>query len=115
MFTNVTYNGLILGVAPGGGLEAQCGTPTYKLLWKKRCGFAKVALEAGVPIIPVFTENCRESVVNFQTGMWFWRAFYDWTRIPITPMYGGFPVSMTTHIGKRSCTCWCRALLSFHF
>jgi hypothetical protein len=35
-----------------------------------------VAFEAGVPIIPVFTENIREAFVNLQTGGWFWRLIY---------------------------------------
>ena len=89
-------------MAPGGGLEAQCGSQNYELNWKKRSGFAKVAHEAGVPIIPVFTENCRETIVNLQTGLKWWRFLFDWTKIPLTPLYGGFPVQMVTHIGKWS-------------
>jgi 1-acyl-sn-glycerol-3-phosphate acyltransferase len=45
-------------------------------MWKQRSGFAAVAFEAGVPIIPVFTENIREAFVNLQTGGWFWRLIY---------------------------------------
>ena len=107
----------LAGVAPGGGLEAQGGSNRYEMHWKKRRGFAAVAHAAGVPIIPVFTENCREGIVNLQvklkpcfvaealyqflqTGLFFWRLFYDITRLPITPMFGNFPVSMTTHVGE---------------
>lgn len=38
-------DGQILSVAPGGVFEAQFGDETYKLLWGKRIGFAKVALQ----------------------------------------------------------------------
>ena len=92
--------GNLLGIAPGGGLEAQCGSSdTYEIMWKKRSGFASIAIDARVPIIPVFTENIRESVCNLQTGSRLWQWIYEKTRIPMTPMYGGFPVRLTTHIG----------------
>ena len=46
--------GHLVGVAPGGGWEAQCGcAEDYGLMWKRREGFAVAAHEAGVPIIPV--------------------------------------------------------------
>lgn len=51
-------------------------------------------------IIPVFTVNLREafrSVTLFKS--WF-RSFYDRTRLPIVPIYGGFPVKLRTIIGK---------------
>lgn len=38
----------LLGIAPGGVYEAQFGDNNYKLLWKKRLGFAKVAIDAKV-------------------------------------------------------------------
>jgi 1-acyl-sn-glycerol-3-phosphate acyltransferase len=92
--------GRLLGIAPGGGLEAQCGSSnTYGLMWKNRAGFAHVAVEANVPILPVFMENISESVCNLQTGQWWWCKLYSATRIPAVPLYGGFPVKLTTHVG----------------
>jgi 1-acyl-sn-glycerol-3-phosphate acyltransferase len=62
--------GHLVGIAPGGGYEAQLGTShDYAVMWKERRGFAVVAKEAGVPIIPMFTENIREAVVNMQSGI----------------------------------------------
>eukprot|EP00095_Tigriopus_kingsejongensis_P003625 snap_masked-scaffold49_size462716-processed-gene-3.20 protein:Tk03625 transcript:snap_masked-scaffold49_size462716-processed-gene-3.20-mRNA-1 annotation:"transmembrane protein 68-like isoform x1" len=91
--------GRLIGIAPGGGYEAQCGSRDYDILWKKRQGFARIAMEANVPIIPVFTENIRETVINMQTGIRWWRMIYDKYRIPLVPLYGGFPVRLTMHIG----------------
>ncbi|KAK6021193.1 hypothetical protein OSTOST_13145 [Ostertagia ostertagi] len=48
----------------------------------------------------MFTENCRES---FRTPVWgrsFFRWIYEKTKMPLCPIYGGFPVKMITHLGK---------------
>ena len=71
--TDMLKKGHLIGVAPGGGYECQLGTHDYPVMWKKRTGFAHIALNAGVPIIPVFTENIRETFVTMETGGWLWR------------------------------------------
>ncbi len=38
----------LLAIAPGGVYEAQFGDCYYSLMWKKRLGFAKVAIDAKV-------------------------------------------------------------------
>lgn len=40
--------GHLVALAPGGVLEAQFGDENYHLIWGKRIGFAKVALQAQV-------------------------------------------------------------------
>jgi hypothetical protein len=55
----------------------------------------QVALEAGCPIIPMFTENCRETfrIPSFTRGLL--RRIYERTRLPIGVIYfGGLPVKM---------------------
>ncbi|XP_033644988.1 transmembrane protein 68-like [Asterias rubens] len=92
--------GHILAIAPGGVREALFGDEHYHIIWGKRCGFAKCALEAKVPIIPVFTKNCREA---FRTPSWGRNnllQLYEKTRLPLVPIYGGFPVKLKTFIGK---------------
>ena len=63
-------DGHVVGVAPGGGYEAQLSSRDfYNVMWKQRKGFAVVAKEAGVPIYPVFTENIKEAFINMESGM----------------------------------------------
>lgn len=91
---------LPLGLSPGGVYEAMfSGHQDYKILWKSRVGFAKIALQAGVPVIPVFTKNIREAVrtLNFSKRLMKW--VYDKIRFPCAPIYGGWPVKLTTYIG----------------
>lgn len=52
------------------------------------------------PIIPIFTQNIREAFRCIGIGRRFWLRIYLWTRLPIVPIYGGFPVKLRTHIGK---------------
>lgn len=56
--------GNLLAISPGGVYEAQFGNHNYELLWQRRMGFAKVAIESKTPIIPMFTENLREGFRN---------------------------------------------------
>nr|XP_032524176.1 transmembrane protein 68 [Danaus plexippus plexippus] len=95
----VLRSGNSLAISPGGVYEAQFGDHYYKLNWKSRIGFAKVALEAKVPIVPMFTQNVREA---FRTVGWLrgiCLRIYAATRVPLAPVYGGFPVKLVTHVG----------------
>ncbi|KAK6015644.1 hypothetical protein OSTOST_18928, partial [Ostertagia ostertagi] len=106
--------GNLLCIAPGGRImeesvilyvagvrEALFSDPNvYDILWGKRLGFARVVINSRTPVIPMFTENCRES---FRTPVWgrsFFRWIYEKTKMPLCPIYGGFPVKMITHLGK---------------
>ncbi|XP_043232826.1 transmembrane protein 68-like isoform X3 [Amphibalanus amphitrite] len=91
--------GDLLAISPGGVREAFFGQG-YRLVWKDRVGFAKVAVEARVPIVPMFTMNVRESYRSFVVGRRFWTWLYERTRLPLVPIYGGFPVKMRTYLGR---------------
>ncbi|RMC15389.1 hypothetical protein DUI87_07580 [Hirundo rustica rustica] len=52
--------GHLLAIAPGGVREALFSDEMYTILWSDRKGFAQVAIDAKVPIIPMFTQNVRE-------------------------------------------------------
>ncbi|CAG2054887.1 unnamed protein product [Timema podura] len=98
--SNILKTNHLLAISPGGVYEAQFGNAYYKLMWKKRMGFAKVALEAKVPIIPVFTTNIRESFRSVSLARRLWLKIYTLTKLPIVPIYGGFPVKLRTHVGE---------------
>ncbi|GFN90774.1 transmembrane protein 68-like [Plakobranchus ocellatus] len=96
----VLKSGQILSIAPGGVREALFGDETYNLMWNQRSGFCKVALQANVPIIPMFTVNIREA---FRTPSWardWLRGIYEKSRLPIVPIYGFFPVKLKTVFGE---------------
>ena len=77
------------GLSPGGVYEAQFGDHDYKILWRERLGFARAALKANVPIVPVFTENIREAFRVFPFwGEMFYSVFLK-TRLPLRPIFGG--------------------------
>nr|XP_020634233.1 transmembrane protein 68-like [Pogona vitticeps] len=91
--------GCLLGIAPGGAREAFFSDENYNLLWGKRKGFAQLALEAKVPIIPMFTKNIKEVCRGYgRTRLSRW--LYEKTRFISTPMYGYFPVKLCTYLGE---------------
>lgn len=96
----ILKKGGALVISPGGTYEAQFSNENYDLKWRNRLGFAKVALEANVKVIPVFTENIREAFRQVSIGKCFWLKVYEFTRLPMIPIYGGFPVKLKTHLGK---------------
>ncbi|CAG7724030.1 unnamed protein product [Allacma fusca] len=98
--SSLLKEGHLMAIAPGGVYEAQFGNEYYELMWKQRKGFAKVALDAKVPIIPMFTQNLREGFRSVRWGARFWHWLYEKTRFPFVPIYGCFPVKMKTYIGK---------------
>ncbi|XP_039207367.1 transmembrane protein 68-like [Crotalus tigris] len=57
---NVLKKGKLLGISPGGMREALFSDESYKLIWHKRKGFAQLAIDTKVPIIPMYTQNVRE-------------------------------------------------------
>jgi len=98
--SQILKEGNYLAISPGGVFEAQFGDSNYELMWGKRVGFARVALESNAPIIPMFTENLREGfrAVNFARS--FCLRLYSAFRFPIRPIWGGFPVKFRTYLGK---------------
>ncbi|XP_020668631.3 DGAT1/2-independent enzyme synthesizing storage lipids [Pogona vitticeps] len=91
--------GNLVGIAPGGLREQNYGDHTYKLVWGKRKGFAQVAIDAKVPIIPVFTQNIREGYRTYgRIRIMKW--IYERTRTIFFPVYGLIPVKLWTHIGQ---------------
>ncbi|XP_026580314.1 transmembrane protein 68-like [Pseudonaja textilis] len=96
---NILKQGHLLGIAPGGVREQNYGNNLYKIIWRKRKGFAHIAIDAKVPIIPLFTQNIREGYMTYaDTRPMRW--LYERNRWLIFPVCGMFPVKLITHIGK---------------
>ncbi|XP_070555922.1 DGAT1/2-independent enzyme synthesizing storage lipids-like isoform X2 [Ptychodera flava] len=95
----VLKNDNIIILSPGGVREAQFSDEYYEIMWNNRCGFAKCAIEAKAPIIPLFTQNCREAFRTLSIGRRFFQKVYEKIRFPCAPIYGGFPVKMRTFVG----------------
>jgi 1-acyl-sn-glycerol-3-phosphate acyltransferase len=99
-------DGYLVGVSPGGTREAISGTENnYRLKWNKRTGFAKLAIETGVPIIPGFTRNVEELYRAPLAGSKILQGLYEATRIPLVPIIGlgilPFPVKLQTFFGEK--------------
>lgn len=63
----ILKDGNMLAISPGGVYEAQFGDSYYQLMWKKRMGFAKVALDAKVVrSCTNFTRLCEDFVIIVQ-------------------------------------------------
>ncbi|XP_063307458.1 DGAT1/2-independent enzyme synthesizing storage lipids [Pelobates fuscus] len=91
-------NGHILAISPGGVREALFSDENYVLVWRNRTGFAQVAIDAKVPIIPMFTQNIREgfrSLGVLRVSRWLYERF----KFPLVLIYGGFPVKLRTYLG----------------
>lgn len=101
---DLLQQGVLVGVAPGGVREAISGKENnYRLVWGERKGFARLALEAKVPIIPGFTQNVESLYHAPLAGHPFFQKLYNKTRLPIVPIVGlgpfPFPVKLTTWLG----------------
>ncbi|XP_011614648.1 DGAT1/2-independent enzyme synthesizing storage lipids isoform X2 [Takifugu rubripes] len=57
-----------------------------------------LGISPGGPVIPMFTQNVREGFRSLGT-LRFFRWVYEKFRLPIAPVYGGFPVKFRTFLG----------------
>jgi 1-acyl-sn-glycerol-3-phosphate acyltransferase len=89
-------------IYPGGMREAFYSNDNYDLIWESRSGFARVALEAQVPIVPMFTTNTRQVHFQINVGKEMWRRVYDKTRskLAFIFVYCWFPVKLRTFVGE---------------
>ncbi|XP_026526230.1 transmembrane protein 68-like [Notechis scutatus] len=95
----VLENGELLIISPGGVREALFSDENYTIIWRNRKGFAQVAIDAKVPIIPTFTQNIRENIRIIGGQIKLLRLIYEYLRLPIFPLYGNFPVKLQAYFG----------------
>merc|ERR1712151_1401173 len=93
-------------VSPGGTREA-IFSKNYKLIWGNRLGFAEVLiscrkkLDKNVAVVPMFTKNTREMIdYPFFVKNRYIRYIYETFKWPLYPLFGGFPVRLTTYLGQ---------------
>ncbi|XP_014381840.1 transmembrane protein 68-like [Alligator sinensis] len=91
--------GQVVAIAPGGAREALFSDDTYKLIWVHHKGFAQLAIDAKVPIIPMYTENVREAY-RMPKERKLTRWLYETLGLSVTAPRGGLPVKLRTHIGE---------------
>lgn len=96
----ILANGHLLQISPGGAREAFFATARYETIWNGRSGFARLARETGTDIVPVFTRNIRQMFIIPEWIQPVLRPLYEKVRLPVVPVLGGFPVQLTTFVGK---------------
>ena len=92
-------NGHLLAILPGGARETLFATHRYEIMWNGRCGFARVAREVGVDIIPVFTRNIRHMFWTPEFVQRLARPLFERYNIPFVSMFGAFPVKLIPYVG----------------
>jgi 1-acyl-sn-glycerol-3-phosphate acyltransferase len=74
----VLERGEQLLVTPGGMREAQPKRDFYRLRWEGRYGFVRLALKAGVPIVPLAIVGGAEAYPGFR-----WKKLSFWSPVPL--------------------------------
>lgn len=96
----------IVALSPGGTREA-IFSKNYELLWGNRTGFAECLISTrskcgvDVAVIPMFTKNLRSSIdYPYFVKSKYIKYIYENFRWPLYPLFGGFPVRLTTYLGQ---------------
>jgi 1-acyl-sn-glycerol-3-phosphate acyltransferase len=91
----------VMIVCPGGAKEAsRSSRQKYELMWDDRYGFIKVAIAAGVPIIPCMCIGIDDAYVMLVDAYHRWKD----TFIPLPVFFGlglmPLPVKLTHYVGR---------------
>ena len=97
----ILRGGHAMVVCPGGAREAtRSSKHKYELLWDDHYGFIKVAIAAGVPIVPCMCIGIDDAYVLLTDAYHRWKE----TFIPLPIFFGlglmPFPVKLTHYVGK---------------
>jgi hypothetical protein len=75
-------------LTPGGSREAQPARDFYRLRWEGRYGFVRLALQTGVPIVPLAVMGGAEAYPGFR-----WKRLSFWSPLPL-------PVKLRMAVGQ---------------
>jgi len=81
-------SGESLLLTPGGSREAQPNRDFYRLRWDGRYGFVRLALQTGVPIVPLAVMGGAEAYPGFK-----WKKLSFWSPLPL-------PVKLRMAVGE---------------
>lgn len=107
--TEAVARGELIAVQPGGTREG-CRSlrHRYRVDWGERTGFVRLAVQHGLPIVPVASSGVDDAWVGFNDGDRWGRAAGLPSGLPLWIGFGlgglwplslPFPVRITTHIG----------------
>lgn len=83
-------------VSPGGDLDAgKSWRDRNRIQFDQRCGFARLAIEHGVPVVPIVTAGAGESALVISDGQRLARAL----RLPKLLRLKALPISLTAPWG----------------
>ncbi len=83
--------GELVGVYPGGVDDSfKDDEQKYRLQWGQRAGFAKVAMRAGVPIVPVAAFGIDEMYTVVGRERWLGRALFGSRRYDLPIAFGAY-------------------------
>lgn len=96
--------GELLIIMPGGAKEAwKASRDRYQLKWNGRYGFVKLALRAGVPIVPIVCAGIDDLYFVANDGYRTSQAFFGKSWFPLSFFIGlgplPFPVPLTCTVG----------------
>jgi 1-acyl-sn-glycerol-3-phosphate acyltransferase len=101
--------GNLVLVFPGGDYDAYRPTLSENVIdFGGHSGYARTAIDAGVPIVPVVSIGAQENEIYLSRGTWLLRAlgltklWHKLTRIDVLPITFGFPfglnIAVTTNM-----------------
>ena len=92
--------GVPVFVMPGGDLDgAKPWTRRNRVHFHGRTGFARLAHEAGVPIVPIVITGAGDTLVNLTDGAWLARALRLDERIRLKALPIGFALPWGWNVG----------------
>ena len=102
---SILRRGEILVVYPGGVLDSfKLSTERHKLMWGERAGFAKVAIAAGVPIVPVAAMGVDDMYTVVGREPWIGRSLLGHRKYDLPIAFGrwGTPVPRPVPVTIRA-------------
>jgi 1-acyl-sn-glycerol-3-phosphate acyltransferase len=94
--------GHLVAVYPGGVDDSfKLATEKYRLRWGSRAGFARVAMRAGVPILPVAALGIDDMFTVVGRERWLGRRLFRGARYDLPLAYGALGMPVPRRVPQR--------------